>query len=308
MTILILDQALRTIYGGHANGFCKNYDTFMETENQLGVSVFVAGDDDHARMRKVLNKAFAEPALRNYDDMMKDNARILMHKLVEEQSRYRKALRIDDWFTWIAFDVIATACLGESFDCLQQEQYRDWPGLVARTWKIIVYASVFKSLIPAISKVQSILPTGIFLQKEVEKFNVVLQRTKERMTADPEGRCDFLSNLAKKNVNKVAMTDEELMANVTLFMGAGIETVATVLPSLIFLLDRNPSVMNKLVSSIRTTFLEESQLTVQSVAPLAYLNACIQEAFRMFPPVAEGLPRVAPQEGCFIDGNFIPGK
>lgn len=256
----------------------------METENQLGVSVFVAGDDDHSRMRKVLNKAFAEPALRNYDDMMKDNARILMHKLVEEQSRYRKALRIDDWFTWIAFDVIATACLGESFDCLQQEQYRDWPGLVARTWKIIVYASVFKSLIPAISKVQSILPTGIFLQKEVEKFNVVLQRTKERMTADPEGRCDFLSNLAKKNLNKDAMTDEELMANVTLFMGAGIETVATVLPSLIFLLDRNPSVMNKLVSSIRTTFLEESQLTVQSVAPLEYLNACIQEAFRIFPP------------------------
>ncbi len=280
----------------------------METDNQLGVSVFIAGEDDHTRMRKVLNKAFAEPALRNYDNMMKENAHTLMQKLDEEKSRYPKAIRISDWFTWIAFDVIATACLGESFGCLQQQRYRDWPGLVAKTWKIIVYASVFKSLIPAISIVQSILPIGMFLQKEVDKFNVVLNRTKERLTGDLEGRWDFLSNLAKNNASKDMMTDKELLANVTLFMGAGIETVAAVLPAFIFLLDRNPPVMTKLVSVIRTTFSEERQLTVKSVEPLEFLNACIQEALRIFPPVAEGLPRVAPQGGCFIDGNFIPGK
>ncbi|KAL9012746.1 MAG: hypothetical protein Q9173_002509 [Seirophora scorigena] len=297
-----------TIYGGHAQGFRKNYDTFIETDNQLGVSVFVADEDDHARMRKMLNRAFSSSSLRNYDDMMKENARILIQKLDQEQSGKHTAIRINDWFTWIAFDVVATACLGENFDCLRQEPFRGWPGLIAKTWKIIVYASVFKSLVPAASTLQSLLPTGVFLQKEVDKFNLVLNRTKDRVRDCLDGRMDFLSKIARENTAKEAMTDGELLANVTLFMGAGIETVATVLPSLIYLLDRNPRVMEKLVSLLRVTFSHESEVTVQSVASLEYLNACIQEAFRIFPPVAEGLPRVAPPGGCFIEGRWIPGK
>ncbi|KAL8654862.1 MAG: hypothetical protein Q9210_001249 [Variospora velana] len=301
-------DAWHTIYGGHAQGFRKNYDTFIETDNQLGVSVFVAGEDDHARMRKILNRAFSSSALCNYDDMIKENARILMRKLDEEQSEKHTAIRINGWFTWTAFDVVATACLGESFDCLQQEPFRGWPGLVAKTWKIIVYASVFTSLLPAASILQSLLPTGIFLQKEVDKFDLVLNRTKDRMRGCLEGRTDFLSNITRGNSAKEAMTDGELLANVSLFMGAGIETVATGLLTLIFLLDRNPRVMEKLVSLIRVMYRHESQLTVQSVASLEYLNACIQEAFRIFAPVAEGLPRMAPPGGCLIDGRWIPGK
>lgn len=106
----------------------------------------------------------------------------------------------------------------------------------------------------------------------------------------------------------MANTDGELLANVTLFMGAGIETVATVLPTLVFLLDRSPRVMEKLVWLLRVTFGHESEVTVQSVASLEYLNASIQEAFRILPRVAEGLPRVAPPGGCFIEGRWILGK
>ncbi|KAL8963732.1 MAG: hypothetical protein Q9193_000038 [Seirophora villosa] len=168
-----------TIYGGHAHGFRKSYDTFIETDNQLGVSVFVASEDDHAQMRKILNRAFSSSSLRNYDDMMKENARILIQKLDQEQSKRRTAIHINDRFTWFAFDVVATAYLGESFDC--QGPFRGWPGPVSKTWKIIVYASVFKSLVPAASTLQSLLPTGVFLQKGVDKFNLVLNRTKDRV-------------------------------------------------------------------------------------------------------------------------------
>lgn len=144
-------------------------------------------------MRKILNRASSSSSLRNYDDMMKENARILIQKLDQEQSKRRTAIHINNWFTWIAFDVVATACLGESFDCLRQEPFRGWPGLVSKTWKIIVYASVFKSLVPAASTLQSLLPTGLFLQKEVDKFNLVLNRTKDRVQGCLEGRTDFLS-------------------------------------------------------------------------------------------------------------------
>lgn len=40
---------------------------------------------------------------------------------------------------------------------------------------------------------------------------------------------------------------------------------------------------------------------------LPYLNACIQEAFRLHPPVSFTAERIVPPAGDTIDGHFVPG-
>ena len=40
---------------------------------------------------------------------------------------------------------------------------------------------------------------------------------------------------------------------------------------------------------------------------LPYLQACIKEGLRMFPPVAGLFPKVVPPEGDTINGVFLPG-
>ena len=40
---------------------------------------------------------------------------------------------------------------------------------------------------------------------------------------------------------------------------------------------------------------------------LPYLNACIQEAFRLHPAVSFSAERVIPPSGAMIDGHFVPG-
>ncbi len=40
---------------------------------------------------------------------------------------------------------------------------------------------------------------------------------------------------------------------------------------------------------------------------LEYLNACIEEALRVHPPVPLGLLRTVPDSGDFIDGYWVPG-
>jgi cytochrome P450 len=40
---------------------------------------------------------------------------------------------------------------------------------------------------------------------------------------------------------------------------------------------------------------------------LPYMNACIEEGLRIFPPVPISLLRTVPKEGSLIDGNMIPG-
>jgi cytochrome P450 len=41
------------------------------------------------------------------------------------------------------------------------------------------------------------------------------------------------------------------------------------------------------------------------LAQLKYLNACIEEGLRMYPPVPSGLPRVTPPGGAAICGTWI---
>lgn len=65
--------------------------------------------------------------------------------------------------------------------------------------------------------------------------------------------------------------------------------------------------MQKLQREIRDAFKEASAITGFSVSSLPYLNAVIQEALRMFPPLPLGLPRIVPAGGVMIDGLFIPG-
>lgn len=45
---------------------------------------------------------------------------------------------------------------------------------------------------------------------------------------------------------------------------------------------------------------------MDKLAQLPYLNDCLEEALRIFPPVPIGLLRVVPKGGSMIDGHFIP--
>jgi cytochrome P450 len=95
-------------------------------------------------------------------------------------------------------------------------------------------------------------------------------------------------------------------ANASLFMLAGTETTATLLSGLTFFLLRNPTPMKTLVAEIRNAFASTNDMTMEQLAALPYLAACIKEAFRLYPPVALGLPRLTPANGSTIAGNFVP--
>ena len=175
------------------------------------------------------------------------------------------------------------------------------------TWKAITFASAIKSIAPRLYIFRRLIPTGRMLQKEVDKFNLILDRVRERMVVET-GRIDLLSLVMKNNIDeKEKMTDQEVISNTTLFVAAGTETATTLLSALTYLLTRHGRIMDKLSEEICNSFPNESMITVQSVSQLQYLTACIQETLRLFPPIPEGLPRVVPSGGEDICSQRIPG-
>lgn len=303
-------DALITIHTEQKAGcpvFPKNYDSFNETRNQISNSVFIAGDSDHARMRKVINQAFSEQALRDQEPRIQSHVQSLMHQVAAQARRNGGTVDLNEWYNFAAFDIIADAALGEPFNTLEEPTYRPWINMIGKTWKAITLASAVKSIVPPVYLLRRLIPTGAFLQKEVNKFDLVLNRVKQRIAVGTD-RIDLLSRVIRYNDRKEKMTDQEIISNATLFVAAGTETVTTVLSALTYLITRDSRVMTKLAAEIRDRFPEEALITIQSISQLEYLTACIREALRKFPPIPEGLPRIVPPEGEWISGRWIPGN
>ena len=65
--------------------------------------------------------------------------------------------------------------------------------------------------------------------------------------------------------------------------------------------------MEKLVHEIRAKRPQSSAFTVERLqSDMPYLNACINEGLRMYPPVPTGLPRTVPDGGAAVCGAWVP--
>ena len=117
-----------------------------------------------------------------------------------------------------------------------------------------------------------------------------------------------MSSSILRHNDERGMTEAELKANCGVLVIAGSETSATLLSGLIFHLLKTPQALQKLQEEIRGSFQSTSDMTFLAEVKLPYMQACIEEALRIYPPVPTAMPRRTPPEGFVIDGQFIPGS
>jgi cytochrome P450 len=100
----------------------------------------------------------------------------------------------------------------------------------------------------------------------------------------------------------------ELYSTMSMIVLAGSETSATLLSGLVFRLLKNPEIYGKLTKEVRSAFNDTSDMAPRNEADFPYLNACIEEALRIYPPVPMSIPHITPPEGATVSGRFIPGN
>lgn len=103
------------------------------------------------------------------------------------------------------------------------------------------------------------------------------------------------------------MTVEEMYTSAQVLIVAGSETTATGLTAATYFLLSQPLTWQKLCSEIRGRFAQEADITIQSTAGLAYLNAVIDETLRLAPPGPGTFPRTVPTSGKMVCGRWVPG-
>lgn len=102
------------------------------------------------------------------------------------------------------------------------------------------------------------------------------------------------------------LTGPEWGINLLIIAFAASETTASTLTAVIRELVQHRGVLQRLTREIRETFEEESDMTIASTKNLTYLEAVINETFRLDPTVAIGLPRVVPKGGDYVCDRYVP--
>ena len=84
-----------------------------------------SGDADHHRMRRLLNHAFSEQALRSQEHLINSHIDLLIEKL-HQKAELNAPVDLMRWLNFTAFDIIGDLCFGEPFDALKNEDYNFW--------------------------------------------------------------------------------------------------------------------------------------------------------------------------------------
>ena len=99
---------------------------------------------------------------------------------------------------------------------------------------------------------------------------------------------DFIGRL--KDYKKVAeppITGDMIDAQGMVFLTAGFETTANTLGSLMFHLATHPDIQTKVYDEICDSIGPDEEVTHETIQDLHYLEACVLETLRIWPPIVE---------------------
>lgn len=264
---------------------------------------------DHARMRKVIAPYFTEKAVRDQEGLIESYAAKFIHCLEQEVSKAGingTVIDITCWFNFTAFDLIGDLAFGESFNCLESNEFHHWAFQILATFKAVTCA-VSLRYYPSLDWLLGLaIPKRVWDMQKYH-FGLAVDKVERRLAVEKE-RPDVFGSLKLDERAIDGLTRRELHATAPLLIIAGSQTIVTVLSGITNYLVKNPEKLAILAHEIRENFQNESEMTVAIVKDLVYLNAVLNEGLRICMPAAGGLNRLTPPGGATVAGYELPGN
>lgn len=298
----------KDIYGHKKGGqktFFKDPQLYTPTPNGKEGVVTVNGTD-HSRMRRLVAHAFSDRALREQETLLHSYADLLVQKIHDQviECKPSKVIDIVRWYNYITFDLIGDLSFGEPFYCLRDDQYHWWVSLMLDAVKVSGYLKI-PHFFPFLKPLGKLLIPKRLNERKNAVFQLAVDRVSRRLQRQME-RPDFTSYILRHNDDQLGMCRGEIDANAATFVLAGSETTAAMLSGTTYYLLRHPEVYRRLVDEVRGTFKDALDIQLSSIATLPYLNAVLEESMRIYPPVPAMLPRLVPEGGAMINGQYVP--
>ncbi|TGO36465.1 hypothetical protein BHYA_0124g00260 [Botrytis hyacinthi] len=263
----------------------------------------------HWRFRRAMDRAFTERAVGSQEGMIGSYVDFQMKRLqdlVEENADAVESVVVDivRWHGFFTFDLIGDLGFGESFRCLESEEYHPWVAMIFSSLNAAKYRASL-GYYPGVSWLLAYFVLESVVRKQMEHWNLAVEKINRRLEREIS-RPDISSLIKRDEDAKEGLTIQELQAAASVIIVAGSETTVSVLSGITNHLVNNPLKLTFLTSEIREKFEKEEEISIATLKETTYLNTVIQEGFRLCNPTPVGLPRVVPPGGGRVCGHHLP--
>lgn len=305
-------NAMNDIYG-HGAGFLKDawYDGGAgQHRNMADARV----KSEHQAKRKMLAHIFAQKTIVGLEPAIAEAVGRLV-KQVDNHASSGQQINMRRYLNYFTIDVFSDLLFGESLGCLERGNdmvKAETPD--GKVYEVPFIKTLHDSTVigTALGMEAPLLPftKNAFAWHPFKKAgsnyeNVVYHNAKKRLrNADAED--DIFSKLLKNNKGEdVNLSAGDLLAECSVMMNAGTDTTTAALTNTIFLLYKHPSILARLREELDAALPSYEVSSYDDLAKLPFLRACIEESLRLRPASSMGLPRVVPEGGRVIAGEFI---
>ncbi|KAJ5158309.1 Cytochrome P450 [Penicillium coprophilum] len=267
-------------------------------------SVFGTRDRaEHQRRRRVWDHAFRPAALKEYEPSMQACVNQLVEK-VGKNAAGGTAVNMTEWFGCLMFDIIGELAFGESFGTLvsgkphyMMQYLHDSnvsTGIMIRAvWIIMVFRTI-----PIINR---------GLQQFLDFSEMAMEKRLKR-TDQPRDVFAWLWNEFSAKSPQTTEARRNLIADASLSVFAGSDTVAITMTGILYYLMRYPDYQKRLQDEFDEARESNEGFDVQDLAKLPLFNGIINESLRLHYAGPSGFPRITPPEGIRVGETFIPGN
>jgi cytochrome P450 len=309
-------EAWKDIYG-HKTGSTQGMEEMSKAKmfyRNPGMPPSLISEDreNHAVLRRLMSHGFSERSMREQEPIIGGYVNLLVRQLrkhcvdvdgkdEETGAVRRNKLDMTSWYNWTTFDIIGDLAFGEPFGCLDRAKYHPWVALIAQN----IHSSVVMLSAKMLGLGNLLVPVLAHAMKAQKDHRANTRAKLIRRMEMGQERPDFVEGLIKRK-DEWGMSLDTLQVNASLLIIAGSETTATLLSGLTYLLLTNPKALERLTAEVRSSFKSDQDITLLSVNSLEYMQACLNEALRRYPPVPMGMPRQVPKGGATIAGTVVP--
>ncbi|KAF9048942.1 cytochrome P450 [Panaeolus papilionaceus] len=270
---------------------------FYDVLSFFGQNIVASEGEQWKKYRKIAAPAFTE---RNNMLVWQETTRI-MNELFDEEWKGQQSVTVDhclDITLPITLFVISCAGFGQNIS---------WgnDGDVAAGHKLS-----FKETMQIMSKdffIPIVVPkwasgitkrTQLAAQALVELRSYLLEMIHRRLHSEKVERNDLFSILLEENsqhLDSAALTDDELIGNIFLFLIAGHETTSHTLAFALGLLALYPDEQEKLYQHTKSVLSDGRSPTYADTNAFSYALAVFQETLRLYPPVS-AVPKISNED------------
>jgi len=293
----------QAIYG-HKGRDLEEWSKWPEFFPGIPPDIVTAPTADHRRMRKEIIRAFSDKAIQEQQFIFHHYANLLMLRWRE---RDQQIIDIAKWFNFFTFDTFGDLAFGEPFGSLEGGESHPWVSLIFDTIKINKMFGFLEEF-PLLKKIAQGLTPADIKRRARDHFELSERKVRQRLARGANDRKDFISYIWKTDGTGL-LTQAEMERNASTLIVAGSETTATTLSAVIYYALKSPQKYARITEEVRSAFESgDEEVTLTATVNVPYLQACIEETLRLFPPVPIGAPRQVGSSGGYVEDYYLPAK